>query len=398
MQRRLGSAGFSEVYPSGNIFKAAESGNVLAMRQILQQSPTAVQESGVWIGRAPWELRSPTASTASCAVRVCTPLHLAAVNGHAAAAELLLEHRASLEAKDRYGPGPRNGGRLHGVGLGETPWPQPSGADPGGCAASESVAEREQFLTAKWTLVSLDWNRCHTKLMVKALRTCPAKEAEAARRAATHKAKADHFMSAASAQITTVMTLLVKASPRISQADAEAARHAADPDAAAAEDCLALRGETPLHFAAHRGHAAVAQLLLEHRASLEARDCNGPGPRKGGRQHTVGRGIARRPRRSGAAPAAAEPCSGARDQRPRPRQHHRRSHPRQPAGRAALPAAEPRSGARDERRRSGGDAPLHYAAFAGHAAVAQLLLEHRASLEAGDALGPGPRNGGMWRL
>eukprot|EP00438_Fugacium_kawagutii_P007049 Skav220578 [mRNA] locus=scaffold145:186836:187093:- [translate_table: standard] len=32
------------------------------------------------------------------------------MKGQAAVVRLLLEHRASLEAKDRYGPGPRKGG------------------------------------------------------------------------------------------------------------------------------------------------------------------------------------------------------------------------------------------------------------------------------------------------
>eukprot|EP00438_Fugacium_kawagutii_P007858 Skav210123 [mRNA] locus=scaffold2194:202880:206551:+ [translate_table: standard] len=149
---------------------------------------------------------------------------------------------------------------------------------------------------------------------------CGNVEAEAARHAAAQaaakaKAKADHFTSAAAAQITTAFALLVKSSPAISQADAEAARREAEADAEEARKwrqylqrsrarqpasraapaaaaprsgarrarrpTAAVRG-TPLHRAAFHGHTAVALLLLEHRASLEARDAWGPGPRKGG--------------------------------------------------------------------------------------------------------------------
>eukprot|EP00438_Fugacium_kawagutii_P007843 Skav210108 [mRNA] locus=scaffold2194:44439:45494:+ [translate_table: standard] len=41
------------------------------------------------------------------------------------------------------------------------------------------------------------------------------------------------------------------------------------------------RGDTALHYAAYNGHAAVVHLLLEHRASPEARDGNGAGPQNG---------------------------------------------------------------------------------------------------------------------
>eukprot|EP00438_Fugacium_kawagutii_P007850 Skav210115 [mRNA] locus=scaffold2194:79043:87475:+ [translate_table: standard] len=135
---------------------------------------------------------------------------------------------------------------------------------------------------------SFDWNLCHMKLMVKALRSCPAEvkeqdnssrsvdlvipsvatpqEAEAARRAAAQaaaKAKADHLISAATEQITSAIASLVKSSPILLQAEAEAeaARREAEADAEEARKCWALRGETPLDVARRWGKTEVVQIL-----------------------------------------------------------------------------------------------------------------------------------------
>ena len=43
---------------------------------------------------------------------------------------------------------------------------------------------------------------------------------------------------------------------------------------------LALRGNTALHYAAWNGHGSIVELLLQHKADIEAKDNSGPGPWK----------------------------------------------------------------------------------------------------------------------
>eukprot|EP00438_Fugacium_kawagutii_P007047 Skav220576 [mRNA] locus=scaffold145:166982:171041:- [translate_table: standard] len=121
-----------------NIFRAARDGNLPAVRGILRQCPAAVHET-LTFRRAPRRELLRERRAPSAAVRGRTPLHYAALYGHAAVVRLLLEHRASLEATDWHGPGPRKGGRPDAVGLGERTGPHRSGADPAGCGVSAAA-------------------------------------------------------------------------------------------------------------------------------------------------------------------------------------------------------------------------------------------------------------------
>ena len=44
--------------------------------------------------------------------------------------------------------------------------------------------------------------------------------------------------------------------------------------------CVALRGDTALHVAAHEGRGSSAEQLLKHKADTEAKNNGGPGPWK----------------------------------------------------------------------------------------------------------------------
>jgi len=88
-------AALGHAKPGKGLLQASEQGDVEGIQEALRQ--------GAWVN-----VRDVEKNTWD------TPLHLAAVNGHAGAVRLLLEHGADVEARDREGKTPLDLARTEG--------------------------------------------------------------------------------------------------------------------------------------------------------------------------------------------------------------------------------------------------------------------------------------------
>ena len=93
------------------------------MRHLLRKDPACAKEANYYGGGS--LVGGQRVPLGASALRGRTALHFAAINGHGSVAELLLQHKADIEAKDNWGPGarggrarPRHEGRWHWSGIG----------------------------------------------------------------------------------------------------------------------------------------------------------------------------------------------------------------------------------------------------------------------------------------